>query len=300
MDNIKPTLTIGIPALNEYKNLNRLLLEIKKQNLKGVRKVDIAIMSDGSTDETKTLEKNNYGLSVKIYTTRKRYGKPYQVNKLFTICNSDLIVILDADITLSNNRVLSGLISAASINKKALVSGVAIPETPKNLIQKIAYAGVCIWDRIRFSGKHSKLYLCEGSIRCFPKSLYKRLKFPSTSADEAYSYLAAKKLNYGFLSSAKSVVRYHLPENTRDYYLQLRRYLNSKNIQTLNFSEQDINKEYDIHYREKLNALFENFKQDPLYTFLYALFVFFVKITVHLKPARHSSRWLILNSTKKI
>lgn len=300
MDNIKPTLTIGIPSLNEYKNLKRLLLEIKKQNLNSARRVDVVIMSDGSNDETKTLKKDNCGLHVKVVTSKNRHGKPYQLNKLFKITHTDLLIVLDADITLTNRLVLASLISASKKNKNALVSGVALPEKPKNQVQKIAYAGVSLWDRIRFSGKHSTLYLCEGSVRCFPKKLYKKIKFPNTSADEAFSYLAAKGLNYGFLSSTKSIVRYHLPENIRDYYLQLRRYLNSENIQTVNFSGQDISKEYDIHYREKLIALFENFKQDPLYTFLYSIFVFFVKITVHLKPARHSSRWLILNSTKRI
>lgn len=296
----KPTLTIGIPALNEYKNLNRLLLEIKRQNLNNVHGFDVAIMSDGSTDKTKTLERNNFGFSTKIYSSVKRHGKPYQINKLFNLSNSDLVIILDADISLSNNLVLGNLISAYSKNNKALISGVSSPETPVNFIQKIAYAGVNIWDAIRFNGKHSKLYLCEGSIRCFPKDLYKKLNFPNASADEAYSYLAAKKLGFGFVSVDKAIAKYHLPETIKDYYLQQRRYLNSKSIQEDNFFDLDINKEYDIRYQEKLTSLYKNFQYDPVYTLLYVIFVFLIKITVHLYPARHTSRWLILSSTKNI
>ncbi len=300
MENIKPTLTIGIPALNEYKNLKRLLWDIKKQNLSSVQNYHVAIMSDGSSDKTNKLSKNKFGVKTKVYISKKRHGKPYQLNKLFRLSSTDLLIVLDADISLSHSQVLAGLITSSKKNKKALISGIALPETPKNQVQKIAYVGVSLWDRVRFSGKHSKLYLCEGSIRCFPKSLYKKLVFPNTSADEAYSYLAARKLKYDFISSKHAIVTYHLPETIRDYYLQQRRYLNSKNIQENNFAGQDIDKEYDIHYKEKLVALYHSLLNDPIHTLLYAMFVFVIKITVHLSPAKFSSRWLILSSTKRI
>lgn len=296
----KPTLTIGIPALNEYQNLCRLLKEIKRQELHNIKKLQIVIMSDGSTDKTRELIKKDFGLDIKIYHSSKRHGKPYQLNKMFKICSSDLIVVLDADISLGSNNVIAHLVSSSNKNKSSLVSGVALPEEPKNFVQRIANVGVSIWDRIRFSRKHSKLYLCEGSVRCFHNELYKKISFPNTSADEAYSYLATKRLGFKFISCQKAIVKYHLPETVRDYYLQLRRYLNSKNIQKNNFPDLNVNTDYDIHYSEKLKSLLKQLVQDPIHTSLYLLFVVLVKATVHISPAKFSSRWIILNSTKKV
>ena len=298
MDRKIKTITIGLPSINEYQNLKNLVPVLLKQKYyKSVLK-EVVVLSDGSTDNTKNLAKEIKDKRLKIIVSKNRHGKPYQINKLFARTDSDYIVLLDADIALKSQRTLLNLTKTAISNSKCLVSGLVLPKEPKNFIQKVAYAGVHLWDKLRLSGDHSEMYLCEGSIRCFPKSLYKKLVFPKTSADEAFSYIESLRLGFGFKSCRQALACYTLPKTLGDYYRQQRRYSNSQNIQQNNFKNKNVNQFYSIKTPHKLFSLIQELFANPIYTIAYLIFILFVKISLQVSPAKTSSKWQILKSTK--
>ncbi len=293
-----PTVTIGIPALNEYSNLRRLLPNLLSQDFYKTTLKEIIVMSDGSTDNTKNIHKELKDKRIKIISTKKRYGKAYQINKLFKLAKTNSVIVLDADVKLKNHQSLFSLSKTAFLYPNSLVSGVVVPQKPENFIQRIAYSGVNLWDKIRFSGMHSDMYLCEGSIRSFPRNLYKKLIFPSTSADEAFSYIETQRLGFSFKSCRNAIAIYTLPKNLQDFFNQQRRYINSKSIQDNNFSAQITDKFYTIKTKDKVLSLFKGLLENPLYLFIYTVLIIFIKITSLVKPAKTTSLWQVLSSTK--
>lgn len=293
-----PTVTIGIPAYNEYQNLKSLLIEILSQKSDKFILKEIIILSDGSTDYTKNLKKQFKTLKLKILRSSKRLGKPYRINQLFKIINTDIVIVFDADIHLSNNLVLQNLVSSSLKKKSSMVSGFALPNQPKSVTEQIAYAGVQIWDRIRLNKKQSDMYRCEGSIRAFSKTLYKKITFPSTSADEAFSYINTKSLGGNFIFNQKAVIYYNLPKSIKDYIAQQRRYSNSQNIQQENFSGIKVNSFYSVRKADKFWSTLENFKINPFYTSIYLIVIFLIKISIFINPEKHSSLWKVLSTTK--
>lgn len=292
------TITIAIPALNEYPSLKLLIPYLLNQKFYKATLKEIVILSDGSTDKTNQISKEIKDDRLKILSTKKRQGKAFQINKIFKLSKTDHIILLDADINLKSHRTLFNLSKDAYSHQKCLVSGVVVPQAPKNIVQKVAYSGVSLWDKIRSSGDHSEMYLCEGSIRSFPKSLYKKLIFPHTSADEAFSYIESQRLGFGFRSCSGAVAKYTLPKTWRDFYHQQRRYANSQSIQNQNFSSNLVDKYYTIKTKNKITSLLKEFLLNPAYLSLYTLFIIFIKITTTVKPAKFSSLWKVLKSTK--
>ncbi len=293
-----PTVTIGIPAYNEYQNLIKLINEILSQNRQNFFLENICVLSDGSADGTDNLTKKLKLPLLKILGSKKRIGKPARINQLFKISKTDLVIILDADIHLADELVLNNLVTSSISHKNSLISGFSVPNKPKTLSQKIAFAGVQVWDSIRLNKKQSDMYRCEGSIRAFPKDLYHKIKFPSTSADEAFSYIKVKMLGGGFYFDKKAKIYYTLPKSFKDYFFQQRRYLNSQNIQENNFENVDVQSLYTVTNTDKIHSFLENLKNNPIYSLIYLVVIIFVKISIRINPENGSSLWKILTTTK--
>src|SRR5690349_19774683 len=95
----KLTLTIGIPAYNEEKNIAALLRNILDQEIpNNIIAKNIIVISDGSTDNTIINAKQVKNKIVKIIDVNKRQGIAESQNKLIKMCNTDILVILNADI----------------------------------------------------------------------------------------------------------------------------------------------------------------------------------------------------------
>src|SRR3989344_4494048 len=213
MMNSKLSLTIAISAFNEGKNIQKLVIALLKQDVINFVLDQIIILSDGSTDDTSQLIRNINDRRIRLIEEKKRCGKPHRVNQLFTLVNSDVIVILDGDITLSSSQVINDLIlPMVEDSSVMLTSGKALPFKPKLTSENIFYAGTEIWNSAKYSVKNNSLYLCEGEIRAFRKALYKEMKFPPASAEDVYPFLYCMEKGYIFKPVEKSLVYYHLPK----------------------------------------------------------------------------------------
>src|SRR5258708_3629060 len=99
----KLTVTIGIPAFNEEKNIVNLLKSIAKQkgNLFIIKK--IIILCDNCTDKTadKAFEFAKNYKNIHIILDNERKGKVARLNQLYTLNKSDVLITFDADIVLS-------------------------------------------------------------------------------------------------------------------------------------------------------------------------------------------------------
>lgn len=107
----KPTLTVAMPAHNEGKNISYMLKSLLRQTQNNIAIKDIKIYTDGCTDNTiKAAQKiqKDYPV-IKIIEGKKRRGKMYRLNQIFSDCQSDILVLLDADIKIVGDNFLDNI-----------------------------------------------------------------------------------------------------------------------------------------------------------------------------------------------
>lgn len=297
----KHTVTIGIPAFNEQVNLLNLLNDLRSQKQINLKIAKIIVACDGSGDKTVETVRKQRSLPIQVINGKFRIGKPARLNEIIKKTNSDILVLLDADIRLRNSDFLTSLTAPLlGQSKVALTSGYAMPFKPVNFVEKIANAGITVWEEARKRVKFADMYNCEGQVRALKKELYTKIKFPNYSADDVYTYLACIALGYKFVSVKRAVVLYKLPSTLGDYLNQQRRYLQSQRIQEQNFGREFVSDHYVITFRTKIAALIRCLVSNPVYTSLYLAFVILPKLLAQFSRQGSEATWNILKTTKKL
>ena len=105
-----------IPIYNEQRTLSRLIGELKNLD----EKIEIILIDDGSTDETKKLLKNQK--SFKIIYNHKNMGKGYSLIKGVEHAKAKNIILMDGDLEIELKSVIN-LIKDYKINKNQVLVG---------------------------------------------------------------------------------------------------------------------------------------------------------------------------------
>ena len=120
---IYPSVTILIPAYNEEhvignKLKNCLELDYEKD------KLDILVVSDGSTDKTKTIVESLaiQNTNITFYEVAERQGKANALNTGLANIDSDIVVFSDSSIILEKNSVVE-IVQAFADEQVGCVSG---------------------------------------------------------------------------------------------------------------------------------------------------------------------------------
>lgn len=299
-ENKLKTVTIGIPAYNEEANISYLLDSLTYQKEEGFVIEKILVISDGSSDATTEKVKACKDLRIIFISGEKREGKPARMNQIFAETQSDIAVILDADIKLANENVIERLVEPLLDGRAESSSGFAVPLAAETAVQKIAMAGVSIWDSARRSKYASMLYLSEGRIRAFTKKVYRKMRFPQASADEAFSFLycESEKMPFAFVEDA--LVYYNLPETFRDYIKQNKRFLKSKGIQESMFEKNFADKYYTIGFEAKFIYLLKAMAGNPFWTLLYLSIVPIIRISFLMERGDREVMWEVITTSKKL
>ena len=103
------SLSIILPLWNESQALPRLFSKIQKFKDKTSLKLEIILINDGSTDETKQLIykfKDNFNGKCKIISYKTNMGKGYALRKGVLLSSSDWVLTTDADLSVSLNEIL--------------------------------------------------------------------------------------------------------------------------------------------------------------------------------------------------
>jgi glycosyltransferase involved in cell wall biosynthesis len=296
----KKTVTVGIAAYNEEKNIRQILNQIINQKGGNFILEKIIVVSDGSNDSTvKTIQqiKNNL-ISVKEYSQRK--GKPARTNELMQMASSDILILIDADVKIANQFLIRDLVIPLKQKNIYLASGVAIPLKPETTVEHIVATGICLWNEAKTAKNMSMMYKCEGQIRALKKELYTELKFPLASADDVYPFLYCQKKKYGFAAVDSAIVYFRLPQTFKDYRKQMNRYLVSYHIQKENFGNEITKKFYTVNLSTKIYIVAKNIFKDPFWVSLYLLFLTIPKFLSLFKIGDKKSNWNIIKTTKNI
>lgn len=241
------TVTIAIPAFNEARTIRDLLLDLLKQEQECIKIVSIIVSSDGSNDNTVTLAQSVKDSRIEVISNHTRKGKAYRQNELLNKADSDVLVILDADVRVVDLKTIEALVKPIVHKNASLTSAEIYEHQPETFIESILYVSMKL-KSILFSTfrNGNNIFHCHGPIRAFSKVFYKNLRFKVDTGEDMYSYLACIALNQKFCYVGNTGVLYKLPKIMKDHKKQSYRYHRAKKLMKDLFGEKLVTSEFSI------------------------------------------------------
>lgn len=298
----KKTVTIGIAAYNEENTIKMLIRSLQKQKTSSFVLERIIVMLDGSTDNTASILRNMHNRpNVIIIENKERMGKATRLNELFHINQSDILVIFDADILITDTYLIEKMVKGFNSEKVAIVSSNNQPVRPNTFWGKLWYAGENVWYETRKDvNMGDNLYNNSGCAVALEKKFAKLMNLPKqTIADQQFVYLNAMKMDRTFVFKKDAIVYYLPPSTLHDIKIQYARSIGEED-----FLKKYFEKKYMLYTHIpdsfKLKGIFKSLKSDPIYTIL-SLFLLKLIALMHISqdPLSKKGLWKRTNSTKK-
>ena len=208
------TVSVGVCAHNEEKNICQSLSSISSQSLKDFRLEEIVVVSSGSTDLTDTIVKDYISKDprARLVVQEKREGKSSAVNVFMKEAKGAILVLVNADNQLTD-MALSRLLAPLLNEKVGIVGGHPVPvNTDKTLV---GFAVRMLWDM------HHRLSLVSpktGELVAF-RNLGVRIP-PGTNTDEDWIRMEIERRGYVTAYAPEAVVLNRGPENLREFMIQ--------------------------------------------------------------------------------
>jgi len=221
------TVTIGIPAYNEEKNIGNLLKSLLKQKEKTMEIKEIIVVSDGSTDNTVTIIRSFKDTRIHCIDGHLRIGQTSRLNQLFNEVKTDILVVIDADTICKDLLTIERLASGFKKNKNVgLVAGNTQPLPARTFIEKAVnnyiYARNSISDKFDF-GKTG--YSTHGFLAYSKKILENFHIPPDVLSGDAFSYLTCITSDFKHVYMENAIVYYRMAGSASDYFRQMTRYI---------------------------------------------------------------------------
>jgi len=241
------TVTIGIPAHNEEANIGFLINDLLQQDLGEFALERIIVASDGSTDNTVNVVYSIKNSKIVLIDGRENLGKAFRLNEVISRTNSDVLVLLDADISIPDKSFIKKLVEPIFDDQIDLTSSAIKELEATSYFEKVLLLSMKLKTKLfREFKAGNNVYNCHGPARAFSKNMYKQFRFIKSEGEDMYSYLVCTKLGMKFKYVASAKVYYKLPTTPTDHYKQSLRYLNSIEDCRKIFGEEFVNKEFKI------------------------------------------------------
>ncbi len=294
----KITVTVGIPAYNEAANIGFLIQDLLDQNCNNIELVKIIVASDGSTDSTADIVRSFNNPKVEIIDNKDRLGQAARQNQIMELTDTDVLVLLNADIKLETKDLLD--IFANEITQgNDLVCGPLTELAPKGFIEKVIAVGASYRRKVFENyNEGSNILTCHGSHRAFSKKLYKSFRFSGSIAEDANSYLYCVSNGYKYKYAKGAVVSIKLPENISDHIKQSVRFFNSPMTLNETYDKELLKTQSKWPVRTFVKYGIEFLIKNPVYFTIYSLICIYILVGTKLNLLKSSNTWKISTSSK--
>lgn len=299
----KPTVTIAIPAYNEAENIGNLLDALLRQTYLKIQLENILVYTDGSTDNTVKIveEMTQKSSMIKLVIGKKQRGKFYRLNQIYKANESDVLIVLDADIGLCGNDFIENFsLAIISDNHAQLVSAHELPLLPKDFIGRVITSTYVMWDSIRLSIPQrdhvQNLYARATAYRgTFAKTLY----IPDEATEERlYLYLMAKKTN-GFRYTYNASIVYWPVNTIYDFVKLSERAFGRPQPAVSKLFGYDTTHYYTIPRKYKIIGILQAFRHNPIFTPLGIILGVILSKSTTRRKTKDSQLWEVSVSSKK-
>jgi len=298
----KYSVTVGVPAYNEEKNILNTLRSILSQKGDLFELQKIIVMNDSSTDATEAIVRDfiKDKQNIELVSDGNRRGHKERLQQLYILNTSDILITFDADLVLSGLNVIEELVRIFSNDPKAmLVTAHEEPLKPHGFMPLVIYYHHILWNEIRLGVKNNdhiqNLYGGASALRkCFADSII--IPKQLTSA-QGYLYISAKKRD-GFRYAKKALVYYRPVATSADFRKQGTRAAISNQKKLAELYGQWVYAMYKIPAKYKIRGAARLFLKHPVYT----LFALLLGVWLRLFPKKDklydSGLWETVLSSK--
>jgi cellulose synthase/poly-beta-1,6-N-acetylglucosamine synthase-like glycosyltransferase len=209
-----PTVSIGVCAYNEEKNIRHTLDSILTQTVHGGSLEEIIVVSSGSTDGTDDIVREYASKESRVHILRqeRREGKNSAVNAFMASAKGDILVLVNADNNLGEGA-LDHLISHFADPKVGVVGGRPMPVNRRDTIA--GFAVYMLWD---MHHRLSLIYPKVGEAIAFRNV---NIQIPTgMQSDEDLVRMDLEKRGYRTEYEPDAVVVNKGPDTVRDYWKQ--------------------------------------------------------------------------------
>ncbi|MBI2009889.1 MAG: glycosyltransferase family 2 protein [Candidatus Chisholmbacteria bacterium] len=296
-----PTVTIGIPAYNEEKNIRRLLSNLLRQKEEGFVMQKIIVVDDGSTDRTYSLMQTMSDRRLVILKNNQRRGQGYSQNLIFEQAMSDVVVLLEADTLPVGVAYIGKLI--APLTKRGLiglVQGNLRAGQSQTTIGKVLQTQAEIFLRWELKRKSNPALVISSGRggRAFSRAVYKRLRWPQHVLEDRYATLWCQRKGFSVVWQRSAICLFR-PEQTLNDFIRARNKIVSGYSSLLKYFGQDAVAAMYTCPRQEMWLMAKEFAvAQPVYFLLYALMKIYAGMLS--RPARFSDFWNLNYSTKSL
>lgn len=206
------SISVGIIAHNEEKNIARILEAILGQSI-AVK--EIIVVSSGSTDKTNEIVRKyaKKHKSITLMTQEKRLGKASAINEFLKRASSEILVLESADTTPKNDAI-EKIVRRFSDKRVGIVASRPIPANCGGILGHIVNLQWELHHQISLQKpKFGELVGFRNLVESVPK----------TAVDEEQIAALIQRLGYKAKYASDAIVYNHGPENLRDFLRQRRR-----------------------------------------------------------------------------
>ncbi|HUV47083.1 MAG TPA: glycosyltransferase family 2 protein [Candidatus Bathyarchaeia archaeon] len=303
----KQTLTIGIPAHNEGKNIGNLLQTIISQKQVSYHLEFIIVVCDGCSDNTaqvvRDFAKKYPQFNIKLLNFHKRLGKAVALNKIYSLSNTDLLLTFDADVALERNIEVELMVKEMQKDKRTtLVGGRFIPVKATTLMGKFSYISyVSFEDAFLKLSNGKNMYALVGAASLMRRNLYKSFTYPrGVVSDQNYLYVMATRDNkYGFKLAKDTRILIRIVGTFKDWRILGARAVVADKASVANFFGEKILKQYFMPRKLYFMSLFKWFLKSPAYS-LGSLFMnMYIRTFPYRKAVHKNGTWELAISSKE-
>ena len=217
--------TIGICAYNEEGNIGKLLGDLRRQKYRRVRLEKVVVVTDGSKDNTAEEVRQMDWRLLGLVEGRVNKGKSWRVNQVCKMCESDVLVLLDADVRIQDEWFVERMCAPILDDEAELVSCLMVPGRSRNGFERALRMGERLKLRLfKVFKDGANAYLCHGPARALARKLYKQRRKADKIGDDLNSYLVCRRLGMRFGYIETTEIYFQLPSCWQDYARQSRRF----------------------------------------------------------------------------
>ncbi len=305
MSEIKKPVSIGICCYNEEKNIEKLLVNLlKEQYLHSLS--EIIIVSSGSKDNTNDIvNKFAYSPQIRLIIEEERNGKSSAVNIVLKSAKREFILFLPADV-IPQKGSINSLLNKFQNSNIGIVGGCPIPINGNNdLMGNISRTIWSLHNRtLSYLSTKGCLTHISGEFFIIAKGIVEQI--PSFIINDD-AYMAIMTVNKGkeIIFDKKARVFIKGPNTVYDYFVQRRRVVfghkqisrlgikNSNALENMTFSKPHI----------VIKILYEEIKEYPqhfIFLFIAIFLEIFVNLYANIDIIRKKShlKWEVAESTK--
>ncbi len=215
--------------------------------------------------------------------------------------STDVLVTLDADILIKDNKFIMKLISPIILSDADVTSSVILDFNNKTYFSWILSFSMQIKEVLfKLFNNGFNMYQCRGLARAYSKRFYKEINYPVSIGNDMYLYLFCIKNKYKFESVNDAVAYYKLPANLQDHVKQSVRFNAAASEMSKYFSSDLLRNESSIDFATYVKAFAFSFPmviRNPIKFILYILTQLYVKIHILVKMPVGQT-WDIVISSK--